>query len=334
MTTDAERTSVIVVTWKGDDLLADCLDSLERTCGTALEVVVVDNANEASTRTLVSRHPNAVYVAAHANLGFAGGNVLGWRHVTREFVVLLNNDTVLTADAITPLVAHLAAHPTCAAAQGTVVFADRPHLTDGTGLWFSPVGILAGEGVRTPLSAAPKTVREVFAVGGAFCALRREAVEGAGRLFYPHFRSYYEEVDLCHRLWRRGWACAYVPTPPVLHRHSATAVRLGWAGIRVRYYRNVWFSTLTCFGWRGLARFVPSLAVLCLAQGVAAAVRGDGSILRAHLRNARWLWRKRRYVAAIRRQIQSGARVDDREILRRAVRAQPWSYYLELARRG
>ncbi len=172
--------SVIVVTMNGDDLLASCLASLARIYGTDLEIVVVDNANAASTRALVTRFPNATYVAAHANLGFAGGNALGWRRVTRPYVVLLNNDTVLTGDSISPLVAYLAAHSKCAAVQGTVVFADRPHLTDGTGMWFSPIGVLAPEGVLTPLAVAPKAAREVFSVGGAFCALRRKAIGGRG----------------------------------------------------------------------------------------------------------------------------------------------------------
>lgn len=167
-----------------------------------------------------------------------------------------------------------------------------------------------------------------------FAARRSGGGGGTERLFYPHFRSYYEEVDLCHRLWRRGWDCAYVPTPPVLHRHSATSVRLGWAGIRARYYRNVWFSTLTCFGWLGLLRFVPILAFLCLAQGLATAVRGDGSVLRAHLGNAKWLWRKRRYLAAVRMRILQTATRSDREVFRHAVRSQPWRYYLGLIRRG
>ncbi len=327
--------SVIVVTWKGDDLLADCLDSIARVYGDTPEVVVVDNAGEPSTRALVSRRPNATYVAAHANLGFAGGNVLGWRRATRDYVVLLNNDTVLTGDSVTPLVAYLDSHPTCAVAQGTLVFADRQDLTDGTGMWFSPLGVLASEGFLEPLDAAPKSAREVFAVGGAFCVLRRAAVEDVGRLFYPHFRSYYEEVDLCHRLWRRGWECAYVPTPPVLHRHSATAARVGWEGVRARYYRNVWFSTLTCFGLAGILRFAPVLALLCLGQGVAAALRGGGAgVLRTHLGNALWLWRKRRYVAAVRARVQSGAARGDREVLGLAVRRQPWRYYLGLVRRG
>ena len=330
----AGRVSVVIVTWKGDDLLKDCLDSLARVYGTALETVVVDNANLPSTRALVGRFPNARYVVAHANLGFAGGSVLGLRRVTREYVVLLNNDTVLTGDSVSPLVAWLDSHPSCGVAQGTLVFADRPDLTDGTGMWLSPIGILSPEGSAKPLDAAPQAARAVFSVGGAFCIFRRTAAADAGRLFYPHFRSYYEEVDLCHRLWRRGWDCAYVPTPPVRHRHSATSDRLGWTGIRARYYRNVWFSTLTSFGVLGILRFVPILAFLCLSQGVAAAARGDGNVLRAHLRNARWLWRKRRYVAAVRARVQSGARRGDREIFRLAVRPQPWSYYLGLIRRG
>ena len=48
-----ERLSILIVTWKGDDLLRVCLSSLARVYGSRPEVVVVDNADQASTRALV-----------------------------------------------------------------------------------------------------------------------------------------------------------------------------------------------------------------------------------------------------------------------------------------
>jgi len=329
-----QRVSVLIVTWKGDDLLRDCLVSLASVYGASFEIVVVDNAEMDSTRQLVAGYPNAKYVSSGDNLGFAGGNNLGWPLVTNEYVVLLNNDTRLTGDSISPLVDYLDAHPTCAAAQGTVVFEAQPDKTDGTGLWWSPLGILAPEGFLKPLAEAPSAPREVFAVGGAFFIARRSAVEKAGGLFYDHFRSYYEEINLCHRLWLVGYDCAYVPTVPVLHRHSATTDRLGWDNVLGQYYRNIWFSTLTCFGFPGLIRFVPSIFILCLGQSLAALCRGNAKPLKAHVSNFFRILREWPLIASTRRSVRSAAVLSDRELLRHALRRQEGAYYWRLFKRG
>ena len=45
-----ENISIVIVTYKGDDMTRDCLDSLATTCGTAPQVVVVDNSPSEATR--------------------------------------------------------------------------------------------------------------------------------------------------------------------------------------------------------------------------------------------------------------------------------------------
>ena len=52
------RLSIIIVTWNGDDLLKNCLDSIRVVYGDVPEIVVVDNANAASTAALVAAYPN------------------------------------------------------------------------------------------------------------------------------------------------------------------------------------------------------------------------------------------------------------------------------------
>lgn len=328
------RVSILIVTWNGDDLLRDCLDSLDAVYADVPEIVVVDNAAMESTRNLVARHPHTKYISSKENLGFAGGNNLGWPLTSSEYVVLLNNDTRFTGDSITPLIEYMDSHPACAAAQGTVVFEAEPDKTDGTGLWWSPLGILAPEGAYKPLKEAPSDVREVFSIGGAFFVVRRSAVKKAGGLFYDHFKSYYEEINLCHRLWLVGYHCAYVPTLPVLHRHSATASRLGWDRILKQYYRNIWFSTLTCFDWYGLLRFIPPLFLLCVAQSLVAMLKGRFNVCRAHMSNLGRLWRDRKLIRRTRRDVRGCAVLSDWKLFKSAVRSQPWSYYWGLVKRG
>lgn len=116
-----DRLTLLIVTWKGDDILQNCLSSLMRVYGDAVpSCVVVDNANLESTRTLCARYPFVTYVAAPENLGFAGGNNLGLPYCTTDYICLLNNDTVIHADSFSPLIAFMDAHPNVAVTQGTM----------------------------------------------------------------------------------------------------------------------------------------------------------------------------------------------------------------------
>jgi GT2 family glycosyltransferase len=87
--------SIVIVTYKGDDLTQDCLESLSETCGTDPQIVVVDNSPSQSTRNIVAAHANAVYVASPGNPGFAGGNNRALQYCDRDYILLLNNDTIV-----------------------------------------------------------------------------------------------------------------------------------------------------------------------------------------------------------------------------------------------
>ena len=69
--------SVMIVTYMGDDLIANCLASLQSSCSNHIEVVVVDNPANATTKAIVCKYANTKYIASKSNLGFAGGNNLG-----------------------------------------------------------------------------------------------------------------------------------------------------------------------------------------------------------------------------------------------------------------
>jgi|BarGraNGADG00212_1021973.scaffolds.fasta_scaffold07514_2 GT2 family glycosyltransferase len=91
-TGDEVQVTVVVVTWNGAHLLADCLDGL-REQDLAHRVLVVDNASTDGTLELLARnYPEVEILRSDRNTGFAGGATLGLRHVTSPFAAVLNND--------------------------------------------------------------------------------------------------------------------------------------------------------------------------------------------------------------------------------------------------
>lgn len=264
MTNLLDQLSVIIVTWKGDELLRNCLDSLRQSIGTRLEIVVVDNAAEDSTRTLVAGYPNVKYVATPENLGFAGGNNIGLRHATRDYILLLNNDTVVREDSFTPLLHFLKDHPKIGIVQGTMNIPDFG--LDDCGILMTPFGIQRHLQRGLPADSTPLVPRRVFAAKGAMLMFKRAVLADVGFLFYDHFKSYYEETDFCHRARLAGWETWFVPTPPIDHLCGRTSSRFSTEAIFAQYFRNILFSFHHNFGFWGHVFTIPCFTLAAFVR--------------------------------------------------------------------
>ena len=265
---EAERTqlidqlSIIIVTWNGAALLEACLRSLRAVYHDRSEVVVVDNAATDATRSVCNVYANVKYIPVTENLGFAGGNNVGLRHCTRDYILLLNNDTLIKSDSFTPLLEFLRANPKVGIVQGTM---NIPALGDGLddcGTMMTPFGIQRHLHRGDPSATTKLSPRKVTAAKGAMLMFKRQVVEQTTFLFYDHFKSYFEETDFCRRAANCGWETWFVPTPPIDHLCGATSTRFDRDEIWIQYFRNIIFSFAR--NWGRWGRFV-MLPLFCCA---------------------------------------------------------------------
>ena len=255
-----EELSIIIVTWKGDELLRNCLDSLKNAVGEAPEIIVVDNAAEETTRKLVENYSNAKYLPSPGNPGFAGGNNLGLKEATRNYILLLNNDTIIHEDSFSPLIEFLDSHPKVGIVQGTM---NIPHFgLDDCGILMWPWGIQRHLHRGESVTCAKLTARRVFAAKGAMLLFRREVVRDTGFLFYDHFKSYFEETDFCKRARNAGWETWFVPTPPIDHLCGKTSAKFPSDEIWQQYIRNILFSFAKNFGFWGRVFTLPAFSII------------------------------------------------------------------------
>ena len=165
--------------------------------------------------------------------------------------------------------------------------------------------------------------RKCFAAYVAMFMVRRGVVETTDRLvpFYDFFHTYYEEVNFCHRVWLAGWEVWYVPTPIVDHAHGATMSKFYTReDVLKKFYRNIWFSYLTCFGTWGLCTVVFMFRIACLAQSVFRLLRGRGMDWRAHRWAKAELKKLKPEIKAERKRIQSMRKMSDRELFKTILR--------------
>jgi len=248
--------SVVVVSWNTRDHLERCLRALvEDATPLAREVLVVDNASSDGSGDLVRREFPSVRLFAEArNTGYAAGNNRGIRASEGAFVCLLNSDASVRPGALDRLVAFLRENPGYAAAAPKLLHPDGslqracmrfPRLS--TALFFDTVldrlfprnRVVARYFLRDFDHLRASDVDQPPA---SCLVLRRAALDAVG-LFDEDLFLFFNDVDLCLRLWRAGWRIRYLPDAEVVHVGGASTSRydrfvVEWHRNRLAYYRK------------------------------------------------------------------------------------------------
>jgi GT2 family glycosyltransferase len=258
----------VVVNRDGGDAFFAALSSVRAQAGVDASIFVVDNASDPSERDKLARDfPEVRLVAFSRNLGFAEAADEGIARGRSPFVLLVNNDAVLSPDYAARLAARLAFDDRLAAAQGLVLTADGQSV-DTAGLSWNRRGeaipVLGG----TSRDKAPTEVFEVSGVSATATLYRRAALQSVapqGEVFDRSYFAYYEDVDLSLRLARAGWQFACDPSAVCQHEGSRTgrrtpARRALWTA------RNRWRTLFRNFDSRLLARSLFALLRADLAH--------------------------------------------------------------------
>lgn len=319
MSSALDRISLVIVTWHGDDVLRTCLRSLLAVYSKLPETIVVDNANQPSTRLLAEEFQGVKYIPCPDNRGFAGGNNAALPFCTKDYLLLLNNDTEFREDSISALVEFMDRHPRCGEAQGRTVLGCDPTIAEGCGMMLSGSGLLTyphdGKKLEDVLHLKPFPV---LGAGGMFLIVRRTALGRLGnKLFHDQFKSYYEDADLGIRLWLCGYEAWYCPTPPVVHHRNFTSKKLNQQSVWTQQKANIWMSMLIAYGWHGLLRYALLLFILQQGKALVHLLKGDVQPLRSNLFVIRFVLRNRRYIFSERQLLKKNRVLSDHAFFRK-----------------
>jgi len=240
---------IVVLSWNQYDLTAACVRSLMHLDYPKYQIVVVDNNSQDQTvEKLCLEFGSRLELIANAqNLGFAGGNNVGVRyalHRNADYVMILNNDTIVDAGFLGPLVSLLQAEARAAVVTPKIYFMhDSDRLWAAGGRVYRWLGLARGRG-RNQLDRGQYDRREQVDYAPGCCMLfRREALEKVGLLDERYF-AYFEDSDWCMRARAEGFQIWYEPSSVIWHIAGASSrTRKAWSA-SVRYLNvrnNLWF---------------------------------------------------------------------------------------------
>jgi len=256
--------SIIIVNWNGLQYLEKCFDSLMNLNYKNYEIIFVDNGSiDNSVDYIKNNYPNTKIIINTENLGFAEANNQGVKECSGDYILFLNNDTHVRDDFLTKLVNTMANDSNVGACQSKMLLMDKPSSLDATGSFLTFTGFLTHEGIWEKDIGQYDEYREIFSAKGASMLVRRSVLDEVG-IFDKDFFAYFEETDLCWRIWLAGYSIVFVPDSVIFHKMGATSIRMRNTFIEFHSFKNRICSLLKNLDIINLIKIVPLHIILCL----------------------------------------------------------------------
>jgi GT2 family glycosyltransferase len=223
------KVSIIILNWNGLEDTIECLESLTKITYLNYEVIIVDNGSEGNdVEVLQNRFGSYVHIIRNdRNYGFAEGNNIGMRYALKgegEYVLLLNNDTIVAPDFLTELIKVAESDSKIGLLGPKVYFYHEPNR-----IWFAGgrISLLAAssvQGYRQVDKGQFDKVDRIDFVTGSCVLIRRVVLKSIG-LFDPIYFFAIEDVDLCLRAIRARFINVFVPNSKIWHKVYRSGAR-------------------------------------------------------------------------------------------------------------
>lgn len=220
--------SIVVLSYNNLGFTKACLESIEKnTYYRNYELVIVDNCSDDETIAFLKQYEaeniRCKLVNNSTNLGFAGGNNIGMKHCSGDYVVLLNNDTYVSPGWLKSLIKPLKSNPEIGLcgpvtnnigneAKIDIVYSDMREMEAQADCYIQQ---MRGELLFVETVAF-------------FCvAVPRKVIDTVGFLDERFRLGFFEDDDYCRRVKTAGYQIAIVEDSFVHHHLSASFDCLG-----------------------------------------------------------------------------------------------------------
>ena len=254
--------AIILINYNGFDDTIECVKSLDKISYDNYRIVVWDNGSTISptSEQLYFLKERTDYVEGEQNLGFAGGNNAAIRYAQNlhpAYWLLLNNDTIVTADFLSVLVEKAEQRINAGIICGKIYWFDS-----GKKIWF------AG-GTYNPYTCSIRHskldeddqdetdyVASIEFATGCMWLIRNLVWEEIGEMEESLF-LYAEDTDYCRRVRAAGYQIYFCNKAVIYHKVSRST---GATSKNTQYYlvRN----ELYIIGWHSKCKLLAYLVKL------------------------------------------------------------------------
>jgi len=278
------RVALMILNFNGLLFLKDCLESVTESAYPNLEIYVIDSGStDDSCNFVSSNYPKVKLIQFKQNVGFVQAYNTAVKTVEADYVVLLNNDTIVDANFIEELVQTAESDGHIGSVGCRIIQLEGPRrygpvFFTGNGLFIGPLffgSTLSKDAVYSTYQKAT----ECLANSGAAVLYRKSLIDAIG-LFDSDFWTDWEDHDLGFRICVAGYRNLYTPRTKVLHKGGATLGSVDSRRRVIRITRNMLFTYVKNYEARNiLLRLFPLLFVIFPYRELTVILENEFSLL-------------------------------------------------------
>ncbi|MFA7288612.1 MAG: glycosyltransferase family 2 protein [Melioribacteraceae bacterium] len=221
-----QKVFIILVNYNGVSDTLECLKSLKKIDYPNYKVIVVDNNSSGNDIEVIKKEYSDFIdkiIIAESNLGFSGGNNLGINYALEnkaDFILLLNNDTVVRQDFLSVMINKSKEYPDVGIVTCRINYFDKKDVS-----WYSGGHISKIKASGFDLNL-PNNSKDTFCSFASGCNLliKREVIEKVGLLDGKYF-LYLEDTDYCARTIKAGYKILFTDGTKIFHKVCSTTGR-------------------------------------------------------------------------------------------------------------
>ena len=226
-TTESPEVSIIILNWNKGTLTAQCLHEIwKHTADVSYEIVVLDNGSDPFDLYSLSALPGPFrLIRLSINRLFGEGNNIAAEAAQGKYLLFLNNDAFVTQGWLPPLV-NTMQQPSVGAAGPMFVYPDGKLQECGSFIDFNGDPKQRGKGIDNLIEPlmSPQSVHYISA---ACLLIRRQLFDWLDGFSLDFEPAYYEDVDLCFRMRKAGYAVHYIPDTKIVHIENYSHREIG-----------------------------------------------------------------------------------------------------------
>ena len=333
--------SIIILNYNGKDFLKSCLDSVLLSSFRNYEVIIVDNASTDGSRAFLEENygliENLTIIKKGKNYGVPEGRNIGLKQARGEYVIFLDNDTIVDKNWIEGFLEVFSKDEKIAVAQAKLLSLSEKDRFDHAGDFLTPFGFLVERSNGAKDIGQFNRVEDIFNAKGAATMIKSRVFRELG-VYDDSYFMYLEETDFCWRAWLAGYRVVFAPKSIVWHAYSTPLKdeKKYYSNYVVRYYgcRNYLITALKNAGFLRLLKMLffqlPSFLILSLLFCLRGKFSDAFYIIKALFSVAidyKDIMLKRNFVQ------NKIRRVKDRDLFPIIQQKKPLGYYLDIARR-
>lgn len=215
--------SIITINYNGWQDTCELIASIKRYETFSYEIIVVDNASVGNdVEQIEFLHPDVTVIQSNKNLGFAGGNNLGYQYAKGEYIFFLNNDMIVKTPFLHPMVERLA-DKKYAGVSPCIIFLYKTDYIQYYG--YRNMTSITLKHTTEAFDASHREYfmypKETEVLHGGAMMVRRDVIENIGLMTEVYF-LFYEEFDWSLRMKEAGYKLFYEPLSILYHKESMT----------------------------------------------------------------------------------------------------------------